>query len=427
MIYQPATLDPDTDLTLHPDLHQHGVLVVDDSAVQRNSAVMCLRKLGLSTVHETGDGLSAVKLYRGLSQPPAIMVLDLELPGLDGIEVLQRLVEIRRKPHVILVSSADDVLINTVATMAQALGIPVLGAFRKPIHAGAFLQALQAYGVRHPVQRTPEADQSPVCAESLGQAIANGEIRPFYQPKLALQQGTLAGLEALARWQRPDGVGISPARFIPLAEESGLIGPLTLLLLEQVLQDVASWREEGTAVNVALNLSASSLADPNLANDVLLRVARRNISPRAITLEITESALVSDTTAALATISRLRLRGFGFSIDDFGTGFSSMQQLSRFPFTELKIDRSFVHGAPARAPLRTILQSSLDMARRLGITTVAEGVETETELRLLKAMGCRQVQGFLLARPMPGTRVLDWIRNDLDGATRLCLQPDTPT
>ena len=123
MIYQPASIEPGTDQTLHPDLHQQGVLVVDDSAVQRTSAVFCLRKLGLSTLYEAGDGLSAVKIYRGLPRPPAVIVLDLELPGLDGIEVLQRLVEAHQKPHVILVSSADDVLINTVATMAQALGM----------------------------------------------------------------------------------------------------------------------------------------------------------------------------------------------------------------------------------------------------------------------------------------------------------------
>ena len=423
MIYQPASIEPGTDQTLHPDLHQQGVLVVDDSAVQRTSAVFCLRKLGLSTLYEAGDGLSAVKIYRGLPRPPAVIVLDLELPGLDGIEVLQRLVEAHQKPHVILVSSADDVLINTVATMAQALGIPVLGAFRKPILATAFLQALQAYGPRQNMVRSTEADPTPLCAERLRQAIAEGEIRPYYQPKLALQQGTVAGFEALARWQLPDGVGVSPARFIPLAEESGLIGELTLLLLDQVLEDVVAWRHDGLAVNVALNLSAASLADPNLANEVLLRVARHGVAPRSMTLEITESALVADMTSALATISRLRLRGFGFSIDDYGTGFSSMQQLSRFPFTELKIDRTFVQGAPERAQLRTILQSSLEMARRLGITTVAEGVETETELQLLKAMGCRQVQGYLLARPMPAHKVLEWTRHDLDRVAQLCLQP----
>lgn len=422
MIYQSAAIDHGTDQTLHGDLHQHGVLVVDDSAVQRNSAVLWLRKLGLETIYEAGDGLSAVKLYRGLPRPPAVMVLDLELPGLDGIEVLQRLVEAHHKPPVILVSGADDVLINTVATMAQALGVTVLGAFRKPIQASAFLQALQAYGVRR-AARSSEADAGPVCVDSLRQAIANGEIRPFYQPKLALQQGTLAGLEALARWQRPDGVGISPARFIPLAEENDLIGPLTLALLEQVLNDMAGWRDAGLNLNVSVNLSGISLADRDLANDILLRVGRHGIQPRAITLEITESALVADTAAALATISRLRLRGFGFSIDDFGTGFSSMQQLSRFPFTELKVDRSFVQGAPTRTQLRTILQSSLDMARRLGITTVAEGVETEAELQLLKRMGCRQVQGFLLARPMPAHRVPEWIQHDLDNVAQLCLQP----
>lgn len=422
MIYQPSSIDPGTECALPVGLLQQGVLVVDDSAVQRASAVFCLRKFGLSCIYEASDGLTALKLYQGLAQPPAVILLDLELPGLDGIEVLQRLVETRHRPHVILASSADDVLINAVATMAEALGVPLLGAFRKPIMASALLQALQAFDAQSKVVPKQKAPPTAFTAEHLRSAISNGEIQPFYQPKLHLQQGELAGLEVLARWQTAAGGLVSPAHFIPLAEQTGLIGELTLALLDQVLQDVARWQQTGQDINVALNLSAASLADRNLANDILLRVARRGIQPRAITLEITESALIADMAAALATISRLRLKGFGFSIDDFGTGFSSMQQLSRFPFTELKIDRSFVQGAPRRDQLRTILQSSLDMARRLGITTVAEGVETEAELQLLKRMGCRQVQGFLLARPMPGPAVLDWINHELGNCARLCQQ-----
>jgi len=350
--------------------------------------------------------------------------LDLELPGMDGIELLQRLVDQKAQPHVILVSGADEILINAVATMVEALNIPLLGAFRKPVNADALLSVLQEYGkVRTRSQRS--SPRREVAPDRLMAAIEGGEIQPYYQPKIGLQQGNLAGLEVLARWISCNRQVASPLQFIPLAEQHGMIGPLTLRLLDQVLTDMVLWRQVGIQVQVAINLSATSLADRNLASEIMFRVARMGIPPRAITFEITESALVVDIPAALATISRLRLKGFGFSIDDYGTGFSSMQQLSRFPFTELKIDRAFVHGAPQREQLRAILQSAVDMGRRLGITTVAEGVETEAELQLLKVLGCRQVQGYLISQPLPGHQMVSWIRNQLASVSTLCLQPNT--
>ncbi len=195
MIYQPSLIEPGTDLSLPPALLQQGVMVVDDSGVQRAAAVFCLRKFGVTNIFEASDGPTALKLHCGLPQPPGVMILDLELPGLDGIEVLQRLVETRHKPSVILVSSADDVLINAVATMAQALGVRLLGAFRKPIQAAALLRALQAYGSEqnsHTSQRQNPALATGICADQLRVAIANGEIHPHYQPKLSLGQGQLA-------------------------------------------------------------------------------------------------------------------------------------------------------------------------------------------------------------------------------------------
>jgi EAL domain-containing protein (putative c-di-GMP-specific phosphodiesterase class I) len=338
---------------------------------------------------------------------------------MDGIEVLQQLAQLSCKPAVVLVSSSDEVLISAVATMAEALGIQLLGAFRKPVSQAELVDALHSY---HVDVACPDQIHAPVVTdvEQLKIALDRAKIQVHYQPKIDLESMRIAGVEALARWKNPQGDWIPPSVFIPLAEEQDLIGALTLSVLDQVLQDMNSWWEKERYIPVAINLSAKSLAEFNLANEIIQRVIRQGIPAHFITFEITESALVVDLPSALATISRLRLRGFGVSIDDFGTGFSSLQQLSRFPFSELKIDRAFIRSAPARQYIRNILRSAIEMGQGLGITTVAEGVETEAELHLLKSLGCKQAQGFLLARPMPERELMSWVEQDLQRNHTIC-------
>lgn len=420
-------------LQLPSEVLVQGVLVVDDSDTQRASATHCLRDMGIDKVYEAGDGRDALTILYSLPQQPAVMLLDLELPGMDGIEVLQNLQGVDDRPEILLLSSSDAVLISAVATMAEAMGISLLGAYRKPITPGMLAQILSRYGkgnhghkLAQPV--VPVCEQAEFDPADLRRAIIQGEIIPHYQPKLGLQPGAshqppqLAGWEALARWTDPKGISYSPSQFIPVAEQEQLIGTLTLNLLDQVLADLCSWQAQGFSTSIAINLSAASLNDPELAGEIIQRVSAAGIAPRQLSFEITESALVMDLPAALATISRLRLKGFGFSIDDYGTGFSSMQQLSRFPFTELKIDRSFVQGAPRQQHVLQILQSAVDIGRRMGITSVAEGVETLEELELLKTLGCRQAQGYLIARPMPAAKVLPWVQQELHTKLQLCHQ-----
>jgi EAL domain-containing protein (putative c-di-GMP-specific phosphodiesterase class I)/CheY-like chemotaxis protein len=406
-------------VSLHDDIQQLGVIVVDDSSMHRYSAHLCLRAFGINQVYEAANGKLAMEQLAQLPQMPAVMLLDLEMPVMDGIEVLQQLAQLQHKPAVVLASSSDEVLISAVATMAEALGVTLLGAFRKPVNPADLADALGSYNAgvcRLEQTHTPvETD-----VEQLKTALDRATIQVYYQPKIELQTMGIAGVEALARWKNSQGEWIPPTVFIPLAEEHGLIGDLTLSVLEQILQDMNGWWELGQFIPVAINLSAKSLAEFNLANEIIQRVIRQGIPAHFITFEITESALVVDLPSALATISRLRLKGFGISIDDYGTGFSSMQQLSRFPFSELKIDRSFVQGAPARSYIGNILKSAIEMGQRLGITTVAEGVETEAELHLLKSLGCKQAQGFLLARPMPGRELLGWIEQDSLRKQTLC-------
>lgn len=406
-------------VSLHDNIQQRGVMVVDDSSMHRYSAHLCLRAFGVSQVYEAANGKLALELLAQLAQMPAVMLLDLEMPVMDGIEVLQKLAQLEHKPAVVLASSSDEVLISAVATMAEALGVTLLGAFRKPVNPVDLADALNNYNVG--VTRLDQP-HTPVHTdvEQLKLALARDAIQVYYQPKMELETMQVVGVEALARWKNPHGEWISPAVFIPLAEEHNMIGELTLAVLDQVLQDMNSWWEQGQYISVAINLSAKSLAEFNLDNEIIQRVIRQGIPAHFITFEITESALVVDLPSALATISRLRLKGFGISIDDYGTGFSSMQQLARFPFSELKIDRSFIQGAPARPYICNILKSAIEMGQRLGITTVAEGVETEAELHLLKSLGCHQVQGFLLARPMPGRELMGWVEQRSQPKQTIC-------
>jgi EAL domain-containing protein (putative c-di-GMP-specific phosphodiesterase class I) len=418
MISLNSSINLATDARLHPELVERGVMVVDDSSVHRFSADACLRAFGIDHIYEAGDGRAALQLLDKLPTPPAVLLLDLEMPVMDGVEVLQHLASAPMPPAVVLASSSDEVLIGTVATMAEAMGICLLGAFRKPVDASAMLTALCRYSPGDLLSIPAEPETSLELAQ-LRKALEERRLEVYYQPKIQLDTGKLAGVEALARW-REGGDWVSPLQFIALAEEHDLIDQLTLCLFERILEDMNRWWDEGCYIPVAMNLSAKSLADPELANAIIQRVAAQGIPAHFLSFEITESALVVDLPPALATISRLRLKGYGISIDDYGTGFSSMQQLSRFPFSELKIDRYFVDGAPSREHLQSILKSAIDMGQRLGITTVAEGVETLAELQLLKRLGCKQAQGFLLARPMPGDKLLPWMDTSLESIRELC-------
>lgn len=405
----------------HSLIRQHGVLVVDDSRVQRGSVIGLLRALGVGKIYEAEDGASALLALRNLFQAPAIILLDLEMPGMDGIELVQQLALEACRPRLIVASSADNSLLRAVETMIQELGLPLLGTIQKPIVRASLIEALAQFdALVGGSGELPHHTGAPVAPAALLAALDGGLIVPHYQPKIALLNGEMHGMEALARWHNGDGSIIPPDCFIAVAEDHGLINRLTLTMLDAVLRDLHAWHARNFFPVVALNLSAKSLSDRDFAGEIIRRVDASGISPRSLVLELTESALVSDIAAAIGALGRLRLKGFGLSIDDYGTGFSSMQQLSRLPFTELKIDRSFVHQAAEKWNLRVILESALTIGNRLGLTTVAEGIESEAELRLLILMGCKYAQGYLLARPMPASDIMAWRKNEGARLQQLC-------
>jgi len=245
-------------------------------------------------------------------------------------------------------------------------------------------------------------------ADQLRQGLREGRLLALYQPKVALLDRQLRGAEALARWKHPE-FGLLPAgHFIPLAEQCGLMPTLTWQMLDQVCHELAPWLAKGRLISVSVNVSPSTLADPQTADRIHETVVRHGIAPAHLVIEVTESAATSSASNLLANLARLRMRGFGLSIDDFGTGYSSMQQLSRIPFSEMKVDQMFVRGAMTREEPLAILEASLEIGRKLGLTTVAEGVETRKEWDMLAGLGCDLAQGYLIARPMTASAFDHW-------------------
>ncbi|AMC34008.1 EAL domain-containing response regulator [Janthinobacterium sp. B9-8] len=394
------------------------VFIVEDSLIQRMHAAAICTELGLHVMGEASDGNEALLLLQN-SPLPDVMLIDLEMPGMDGIELIQELAH-RAIPVSVIVSSAkEDALISSVETMLKAYGLPVLGAIKKPLTLPLLSKALDHFKpiTKENLQTRPEVVMA---ASEITKALIEHQFVAYFQPKISIKTGVIKGVETLIRWQHPEKGLVMPSQFISIAEEYGLINELTMEILDLALQQCRHWHERGLKITVAINLSMLSLSNSTFAEHIAQKVASYAIDPSFIVLEITETAVMGDVGNALGTLARLRLKGFGLSIDDYGTGFSSMQQLSRIPFTELKLDRSFVDGAHAKPHLRAILASAIEIAKKLELRSVAEGVESVEDLVVLQELGCDIVQGYLTAKPMPGDEVVPWLKSNNQRLRELC-------
>jgi len=387
------------------DFHNLGLIVVEDHDFQRQVALSFLAQLGVRQVIEASDGREALERIRTAPWPVDVALCDLDMPGMDGVQFIRHLAEDQLVTSVILQSGLESQLIASVEGMARAHGLTVLGTIEKPVTAQKLYNLLSRY---KPGATPRKAVPPSVTPEDVRRGLADNEFVAYYQPKVEFQTLKLAGVEALARWRHKDKGLLLPGSFIEVAERHGLIDALTMRMLETGLTQHKAWADRGFVTPVALNLSLAYLGQPNIADIINGLAARIGVPPRMVTLEVTESLVASNLAYVLENLARLRMRGFGISIDDYGTGFSSMQQLSRIPFTELKVDQSFVTGATSRPNLRVILESSLQLAHKLGLRAVAEGVEKDEEWALLKSLNCDVAQGYFISKPMPGEAVQDW-------------------
>ena len=251
----------------------------------------------------------------------------------------------------------------------------------------------------------------------LRQAVENHELALLYQPIVDLASGRAIQAEGLLRWRHPNRGLVTPDHFMPAVERSGLMRPVFAFALSSALTQCSVWRSQGLDVHVAVNLSVRNLLDPGLADVVSDAVERSGISPSSLGLEITESMLMVDPERSLKSLVRLRDMGISLSIDDFGTGYSSLAYLQRLPVYAVKIDRSFIRDMNAAVSSRAIIEATVDVAHRLGLKVVAEGVETEQAYNELRAIGCDAAQGYLIARPLSAGALAKWVSDRAKGST----------
>jgi diguanylate cyclase (GGDEF)-like protein/PAS domain S-box-containing protein len=254
----------------------------------------------------------------------------------------------------------------------------------------------------------------------LRDAIQNDVLRPYYQPLIDLSSGRITGFEALVRWPHPERGMVSPAEFIPVAEDTGLISPLGGLMLRRACFDAASWPDD---VRVAVNLSPLQFRSDNLLSMVTDALKHSGLPPRRLELEITETLLLEKSAEVLATLHALRALGVRIALDDFGTGYSSLSYLRSFPFDKIKIDQSFVRDLGANREAQAIIRSIVSLGKGLGVTITAEGVETEAELKCLRAEGCDEGQGFLFSKARPNAEIVSLLvaQRGIDGADATAL------
>lgn len=384
------------------------ILLVDDEPFVLKVMAQQLRTLGFSEVLSCDKASEAMAWLAADGHGIDTVICDLRMPEIDGVEFVRHLAAIGYRGGLILTSGEDGRVLQAAETLASAQRLNVLGILHKPADTEQ-LRALLTGASRHSAAERPAigADYGP---EELRRALQAGQLQCHYQPKVALANGAVPGVEALVRWRHPvDGL-VYPDSFIDTAEQHGLIDELTRTVLAIAAGQASRWREQGLSLSVAVNVSMDNLAALDFPDYIEREMRKAQLPPTGLMLEITESRLMKDKVAPLDILTRLRLKHIGLSIDDFGTGHSSLAQLRDIPFDELKVDRGFVHGAWRNPLLRAIFDASLSMARELRMTTVAEGVEDRADWDFLRGSDCALAQGYFIARPMPGEEIPEWIR-----------------
>jgi len=386
-----------------------GVLVLDDEPFILKLMGRILAQLGFAQVTTCGSGHAALRWVAERDGEDSLILCDINMPEMDGIEFLRKLAEQQYGGGLVFVSGEDERALQATEKLARAHRLMVLGALPKPVQP-ASLDALIARWPAQP-RRAPRQARKVYDAGAVRRAIDRGELENHFQPQVDLASGRVVGVESLARWRHPGDGMVYPDQFIGVAEEHGLIDDLTRAVIAGAFAQASRWQDQGLALRVAVNVSMDNLASLDFPDFVAGQAAEAGVAPHGVVLEVTESRLPRDLRAPLEILTRLRLKRFGLSIDDFGTGHSSLRQLRDMPFDELKIDSSFVHGAAGRGTELAIYDASLGLARQLGMQTVAEGIEDRIDWDMVRRSGCHMGQGYFIARPMPGDELPGWIED----------------
>ncbi|HVY99195.1 MAG TPA: EAL domain-containing response regulator [Dongiaceae bacterium] len=391
-------------------------LIVDDEEGIRRFVQQVAEAVGLQTVLASG-GAEALGLLKTLT--PAIVIMDMQMPNGDGVQLIQGLAALGLKSTVVILSGGDHRLLDVTNEIARQRGVEIGATLQKPVRFNDLRECLATLYTR----------STPFSADALRALLDERVPLLHYQPKIRLHDGAFIGVEALMRVRDGGGRPVPPDFVLSIAEQADLMPLLNQRVFETAVAQHRAWREAGLELDIAVNLSASGSFDHELPARLSALCGAENVPPGAIVIEMTESALDTDNLIAMETMVRLRLLGFRLSIDDFGTGHSSLVRLRRMPFSELKIDRSFAGSLAEEGENAVIVRSLANLAHNLELHTVIEGVEDEAALRFAAAVGCDEAQGYHIAKPMPPEEIKSfaqtwqWRRAALNNGRQQAAQP----
>ncbi|WP_331346874.1 EAL domain-containing protein [Cellvibrio sp. UBA7661] len=388
------------------DLSKINALVIDDDTFMLKIMQRILTVNGVINVSCCDSGAAGLEALSHAEPPIDLILLDLNMPEMDGIEFVRALETTHFKGNIILISGEDERMLISAEKLIAARQIGILGHLQKPVTQESIIPLLKQLDTQSTFIPTELKTYS---ADELALAISKGQLFNTYQPIVSLKNGKLNCVEVLVRWNHPTDGLVGPEQFIPIAEDNNLIDQLASTVLTEALQQYKQWQALSLHIPMAINVSMENLASLDFADNFSKIMADAGLLTKDITLEITESRAMKDPTITLDTLARLRLKRFVLSIDDFGTGHSSLAQLRDIPFDEFKIDKSFVTGAWADQRIRAMFETSLNLAKRLSMKVVAEGIESEKDWAFVRNAQCDYAQGYFISKPMEGDALPKWL------------------
>lgn len=389
------------------------VLILEDDPIQARYASATLSRCDFPDFAVVSDAQHALERLR--AERWDVLLCDLLLPDMDGISLVHELTKLADPPQVIFTTTLDPRFLHAAELIAKSVAIDVIGLIEKPISMDAIRRILPG-GI--------DSSSSSACIPSgsrdilvsyraIEHAFEEGRFEPWFQPQVCCRTGDIVGVEALARLRDPRHGIQPPAAFMPAIMAKNLEGRLAATMLEQSLLAQQHWISQGLCVSVSINLSSTAMARRSVVRNLVNIADSLGARREDVVFELTETPADGATEGALfENLTFLRMAGFGLAIDDFGIGYSSLARLRDIPFTELKIDKSFLDGLSDHTHRRAIVESMIKLAHQLGMHTVAEGVETQAHSLVVRELGCDREQGYLHGAPMTEAQLLSFSRQN---------------